>query len=39
MTTGYCSTFGIMIATRAPLARPFDWSHAPKADDWRSMSR
>jgi hypothetical protein len=36
--TGYCKTFGIMIATRAPLARPLPWSHAPKLRVRRSRS-
>ncbi len=38
IATGYCSTFGIMMATRAPLARPLDWRKAPKSADWRSSS-
>ena len=29
IATGYCRQLGIMIATRAPLARPFDCSQAP----------
>jgi hypothetical protein len=38
IATGYCSTFGIMMATRAPLARPFDCRKAPNAADFVSRS-
>jgi hypothetical protein len=35
--TGYWSRFGIMIATRSPLASPAPWtSHAAKSRDRRS---
>ena len=37
-TTGYCSTFGIMMATRLPLVKPRLCSQAPIAADWMSRS-
>ena len=36
--TGYCSTFGIMIATRAPRFRPLLCSHAASASESSSSS-
>jgi hypothetical protein len=38
MAIGYCKQFGIMIATRAPLAKPFACSQAPKSRDSLSSS-
>ena len=40
MATGYCSRFGIIRATRAPLPRPAEFcSQLPKSVDSRSSSR
>jgi len=36
--TGYCSTLGIISATRSPFCRPCACSHAPNACDIRSSS-
>jgi hypothetical protein len=36
--TGYCSTFGIITATRAPLAMPRLCSHAARRFDMLSSS-
>src|SRR5262249_21004432 len=38
IATGYCSTFGIMMATRAPFAMPLLCSQAPSARDISSIS-
>ena len=38
MATGNCRQLGIISATRAPLARPFACSHAPKARESLSSS-
>jgi hypothetical protein len=36
--TGYCNTFGIMMATRAPRRSPLLCSQAPNARDSASIS-
>ena len=38
IATGYCSTFGIMMATRAPRCRPLLCSQAAKAREAASSS-
>ena len=38
IATGYCSTFGIMMATRAPRLRPLLCSQAAKAREAASSS-
>ncbi len=38
MATGYCSTLGIMIATRAPFCSPFDCKNAARRRDISSSS-
>jgi hypothetical protein len=38
-TAGYCSTLGIMMATRLPLVSPLLCSHAPIAAELASSSR